>query len=93
MPGQFRPDGEEAFDQTIGEVLGIILNFITVITTFQHHNGSPGDNHSKDQFYVRSKAEESGTNGNEDPLKTMAPMIPSTAHGDDNGQALRTMRR
>jgi hypothetical protein len=76
MSSEFRPDREEAFNHAISQVLGIILNFVIVITAFEHHDRSPGNNNGKDNFDIRAKTQQAGTDGNENPLKTMAPMIP-----------------
>ena len=67
MSGQFRPNREETFNQTISKVLRIILNFVIIPTAFEHHDRSPGNNNGKDQLDIRAKAKQTGTDRNENP--------------------------
>lgn len=93
MSGQFLPNREEAFNRAISKVLRIILNFVIIPTAFKHHDRSPCNNNGKDQLDIRAKAKQTGTDRNENPRNTIAPMIPSTEPGDGNGPELRTMRK
>ncbi len=94
MSGQFRPNREETFNQTISKVLRIITQFRHHPHRAEHHDRSPGNNNGKDQLDIRAKAKQTGTDRNENPRNTaIAPMIPQYREpGDGNGPELRTMK-
>ncbi len=66
MTSELRPDREEAFNHAVSQMLGIILNFIIVITAFKHHDRRPGDDDSEDNFNIRPQTQQARTDGDKD---------------------------
>ncbi|GEH44067.1 hypothetical protein EC09E025_01161 [Escherichia coli O145:H28] len=66
MPSELRPDREEVFNHTVSQMLGVILNFIIVITAFKHHDRRPGNDNSEDNFNVRPQTQQARTDGDKD---------------------------
>ena len=60
-----RPDGEEAVHQAVGEVVGVVFDFVAVVAAFQHHHCRPGDDQREDDFDEGAEGEQAGTDDDE----------------------------
>ena len=80
VAADFWPDRIEAFYQAVRQMVGVILDFITLFIAFQHHHRGPADDQRKNHLNVWPQAEQAGADGNKNTAEHNRPQHAPVEH-------------